>query len=120
MEEPIVWFDPVSYETRSTLSMVLLVSLDGVEGRNGDGWLLGAMAALWGRQYLIENLFGSDPDDFQEWGVYRVVLSRRELGGVCAVVDAALSGFTPEGEEPTGPQCLYRRCVDPGNSGFNY
>ena len=43
------------------------------------------------------------------------VLSRRELGEVCADTRMpALSGFTAaEGEEPTGPQCLYGRCVDP-------
>jgi len=119
MEEPIVWLRPgeLCRDPQYFVDGAIGVSGCVVEGRNGDGWLLGAMAALWGHpEYLIENLFGSDPDDFQEWGVYTCRFYREgSWVEVCADTRMpALSGFTAsEGEEPTGPQCLYGRCVDP-------
>jgi hypothetical protein len=119
MEEPMVWLRPgeLCRDPQYFVDGAIGVSGCVVEGRNGDGWLLGAMAALWGHpEYLIENLFGSDPDDFQEWGVYTCRFYREgSWVEVCADTRMpALSGFTAsEGEEPTGPQCLYGRCVDP-------
>ena len=94
--------------------MVLLVSRDESKV-NGDGWLLGAMAALWGHpEYLIENLFGSDPDDFQEWGVYTCRFYREGLGGgLCRHENAGFVWIYGSRGRVTGPQCLYGRCVDP-------
>ena len=37
----------------------------------GEGVALGALAAMSGHpEYLVENLFGSEPCDFRRWGVY--------------------------------------------------
>jgi len=117
LEEPIEWLRPNELAREPQYFVDGPASGSVVEGRNGDGWLLGAMAALWGHSdYLIENLFGSDPDDFQEWGVYTCRFYREgSWVEVCADTRVpALSGFTaPEGEEPPGPSVLYGKSVDP-------
>jgi Calpain family cysteine protease len=44
---------------------------DVVKGRLDDAWLLGALAVVAAHPgNLIENLFSSDPDDFNKYGVY--------------------------------------------------
>ena len=69
--EPVVWLRPGELTPAPDYFVDSPASGMVVEGRCGDAWLLGAMAALWGHpEYLVENLFGSDPEDFKSFGVY--------------------------------------------------
>lgn len=72
LQDPIVWlrpeelFDAPEYFVETSTAAVRMV-----EGRIGDAWLLGAMAAISGHpDFLVENLFGSEPNDFKLYGVY--------------------------------------------------
>ncbi|KAH8049857.1 calcium-dependent cysteine-type endopeptidase [Aureococcus anophagefferens] len=71
LSEPVVWLRPQELAHSPEYFVDGALSGSVVEGRLGDGWLLGAMAAISGHpELLVENLFGSDPDDFKKWGVY--------------------------------------------------
>lgn len=71
LREPIVWIRPHELADRPDYFAAATLDTKVVEGRVGDAWLLGAAAAIAGHpEYLVENLFGSDADDFKAWGVY--------------------------------------------------
>ena len=69
LSEPVVWLRPQELAHSPEYFVDGALSGSVVEGRLGDGWLLGAMAAISGPpELLVENLFGRDPDDFKKWG----------------------------------------------------
>ncbi|KAJ8599041.1 hypothetical protein CTAYLR_007694 [Chrysophaeum taylorii] len=72
LSNPIVWVRPQELcESPEYFVGEETTCSSLVEGRMGDAWLLGAMAAISGHpEFLVENLFGSEPDDFKTWGVY--------------------------------------------------
>ncbi|KAG5190210.1 hypothetical protein JKP88DRAFT_175932 [Tribonema minus] len=89
-----------------------------VKGRLDDAWLLGAMAAVAAHpSNLIENLFTSEPGDFNNYGIYTC---RFYINGEWQeiVTDTRLpcTPLPPGAEPPAGAACghvpLYGRGVD--------
>jgi len=115
LSEPVVWLRPQELAHSPEYFVDGALSGSVVEGRLGDGWLLGAMAAISGHpELLVENLFGSDPDDFKKWGVYTCRFYKNG-SWVEVTTDTrapATSGFGDGGAHGS-PEPIYGRCLDP-------
>ena len=67
----VSWLRPHEFTASPEYFVDGTSSGDVVQGRLGDCWIMGSLAAVANHpDQLIENLFGSDPDDFKKYGVY--------------------------------------------------
>ncbi|CAM9181791.1 unnamed protein product [Heterosigma akashiwo] len=71
-EGSIKWMRPGDYSQDPDYFKDGVSAGDVIQGRLGDCWLLGAMAAVaaHGNGDLVENMFNSNMEDFKRYGVY--------------------------------------------------
>mmetsp|Transcript_16174 Transcript_16174/g.21413 ORF Transcript_16174/g.21413 Transcript_16174/m.21413 type:complete len:978 (+) Transcript_16174:224-3157(+) len=70
-EGSIKWMRPGDFSQDPDYFKDGVTAGDVIQGRLGDCWLLGSMAAVAAHAGdLIENLFNSNPEDFKKYGVY--------------------------------------------------